>query len=60
MNDIMNDKIFCILVKYVSLNSKKCVVKLLELLQLDATDCSAEKLYSVFENCFKNKEIIIL
>jgi len=55
--DIANDKIFCVLVKYVSPVIKKCVIELLELLQLDATGCSAEKLYSAFEKCFKDKEI---
>lgn len=47
----------CILVKYVSPKTKKCVTELLELVQLDATDCSAEKLFLAFENCFKNKSI---
>lgn len=41
--DISNKKLFCILVKYVSLNDKKCVTELLELIQLDAADCSDRK-----------------
>jgi len=55
--DISNNKIFCILIKYVSPVIKKCVIEILELLQLDTTDCSAEKLYSAFEKCFKDKKI---
>jgi len=55
--DTANNKIFCILIKYVSPVIKKCVIELIELLQLDSTDCSAEKLYSAFEKCYKDKEI---
>lgn len=54
---IANDKILCILVKYVSPDDKKCITELLELVQLDAKDCSAEKLYSAFEHCLQSKEI---
>lgn len=56
---ITNDKVFCILIKYFSLQSKSIVTELLELVPLDATDCSAENLYSAFEHCFKSKEIPI-
>lgn len=55
--NITSDKMLCILVKYVSPKTKKCITELLELIQLDATDCSAEKLFLAFENCFKNKTI---
>lgn len=54
---IANDKLLYILVKYVSPGNKKCITELLELVKLDATDYSAEKLYSAFEHCFKSKEI---
>lgn len=54
---IANDKILCILVKYVLPENKKCITELLELVELDAKDCSAEKLYSAFEHCLKSKEI---
>ncbi|EFN81231.1 hypothetical protein EAI_00132, partial [Harpegnathos saltator] len=56
---VTNDKILCILVKYFSIQSNKVVTELLELVSLDATDCSAEKLYSAFEQCFNSKEIPI-
>ncbi|XP_024872448.1 uncharacterized protein LOC112455009 [Temnothorax curvispinosus] len=54
---ISNDKLLCILVKYVSLETKKCITQLLQLVALDATDCSADKLYSAFEKCLKSKGI---
>jgi len=50
---ITNDKLLCILVKYFSVQNKKVVTQLLELIHLNATDCSAEKLYSAFEHCLK-------
>ncbi|XP_032690138.1 uncharacterized protein LOC116853266 [Odontomachus brunneus] len=54
---ITNDKMLCILVKYFSIENKTVITQLLELVSLDATDCSAEKLYSAFEQCFKSKRI---
>lgn len=36
---ISNDKLLCILVKYISLENKKCVTQLFELVSLNATDC---------------------
>lgn len=54
---ISNDKLLCILVKYVSLENKKCVTQLFELVSLNATDCSADKLYAAFEKSFKSKDI---
>ncbi|KAG5307216.1 SETMR methyltransferase, partial [Acromyrmex insinuator] len=56
---VANDKMFCVLIKYFSVQYNKVVTKLLELISLDATDCSAEKLYSVFEHCLKSKQIPI-
>lgn len=47
----------CILVKYVSLENKKCITQLLELVHLDGKDCSADKIYSTFEKCLSKKEI---
>ncbi|KYN01137.1 hypothetical protein ALC62_08056, partial [Cyphomyrmex costatus] len=55
--NIISDKMLCILVKYVSPNNKKCITELLELVELDATDCSAEKYFIAFENCFNSKNI---
>jgi len=54
---ISNDKLLCILVQYMSSETKKCITQLLELVSLNATDCSADKLYSAFENCLKSKDI---
>jgi len=54
---IANEKILCILVKYVSRETKKCITELLELVELDAKDCSAEQIYFAFEQCLKNKSI---
>ncbi|KYM96048.1 hypothetical protein ALC62_13298 [Cyphomyrmex costatus] len=54
---ITNDKVLCVLVKYFSVQYKKVVTELLELIALDATDCSAEKIYSAFEHCLKSKQI---
>lgn len=56
---ITNDKMLCVLVKYFSIQNKKIVTELLELISLDATDYSAAKLYSAFEHCLKSKQIPI-
>jgi hypothetical protein len=50
---IGNDKMLAILVRYFSVENKKVITELLELVALDATDCSASQIYSAFENCFK-------
>lgn len=57
--DIANYKLLCVLIKYVPLNNKKYVTKLLKLIRLSATDCSAEKLNSAFKHCFRSKEILL-
>lgn len=54
---VSNDKLLCILVKFVSLENRKYITQLLELIPLNSTDCSADKLYSAFEKCFKSKDI---
>lgn len=56
---IANDKMLCLAAQYFSIESEKVVTELLELISLDATDCSAEKLYSAFEHCLKSKQIPI-
>lgn len=56
---IANDKMLCLAAQYFSIESEKVVTELLELIPLDATDCSAEKLYSAFEHCLKSKQIPI-
>jgi len=47
----------CILVRYVSPLNKKVSTRLLELLTLDATDCSANKIFETFKNFLEEKEI---
>jgi len=49
----------CLLVKYVSPLNKKLITQLLELLSLDATDCSASKIFEIFKNFLEEKEIPI-
>lgn len=56
---IIHDKMLCVLVQYFSIENKKVITELLELINLDAKVCSAEKIYSVFEHCLKSKEIPI-
>ena len=57
--DISDTKVMCLLVKYVSPLNKKVTTQLLELLALDATDCSASKIFETFRNFLKEKEIPI-
>lgn len=54
---VANDKSLCILVKYVSSQSKKCVTQLLESITLDNKGCSADKIYSKFKSCLESKNI---
>ncbi|EZA58240.1 hypothetical protein X777_01197 [Ooceraea biroi] len=49
--DISDNKIMCILVRYVSPVTKKMSTRLLKLLHLDAADCSASKLFESFKSC---------
>jgi len=57
--DISDTKIMCILVRYISPSNKKVVTQLLELVSLDARDCSASKLFEVFKNLLEEKKIPI-
>lgn len=36
------------------------MTKLLELIKLNATDCSTNRFYSAFKNCFNNKDIPLM
>jgi len=45
----------CILVRYISPLNKKIMTQLLELVSLDARDCSASKLFEVFKNLLEKK-----
>lgn len=55
--DITETKFMCVLVRYVSPIDKKVKIQLLELLCLDATDCSAKKIFEIFKTFFLEKEI---
>lgn len=55
--DLTDHKFMCTLVRYVSPINGLVRTKLLELISLDATDCSAEKIYNAFKNCLKAKDI---
>lgn len=49
----------CFLVRYVSPSNKKITPQLLELLSLDARDCSANKIFEIFKKCLEEKHISI-
>lgn len=55
--DISSKKSMCVLVRYVK--QSKVVTQLLELVQLNAADCSAVELFNYFKNCFTKYEIPI-
>lgn len=57
--DITNTKFMCLLVKYVSLINKKVRTQLLELLALDATNCTASKIFEIFKTFLEEKNINI-
>lgn len=43
--DITDTKLLCVLVQYLSPTDRKIKTKLFELISLDATDCTANKLF---------------
>jgi len=45
----------CILVRYISPLSKQIKIQLLELLSLDAKDCSARKIFETLKNFLEKK-----
>jgi len=55
--DISDSKIICVLVKYCSPLNKKVTIKLLELMFINATDSSANKIFENFRNLFEKKRI---
>ncbi|CAH1111603.1 unnamed protein product [Psylliodes chrysocephalus] len=55
--DISAKKSMCVLVRYTK--QFKVVTQLLELVQLNAADCSAVELYNFLKNCFNKHEIPI-
>ncbi|XP_034248085.1 uncharacterized protein LOC117649413 [Thrips palmi] len=50
-------KSMCVMVKYFSPRIKKSIIALLELVPLDARDCSAAKQYEALMKCFEDKGI---
>lgn len=55
--DITDHKFMCALVRYMSPTTGRVRTELLELILLDATDCSAAKMYDAFKNCLVSKNI---
>ncbi|XP_063931363.1 uncharacterized protein LOC135143427 [Zophobas morio] len=55
--DISNHKNLCVLVKYCDNDDNKTKTNLLELVPLDAKDCSAENLYNAFKDCLYKHNI---
>lgn len=55
--DITDCKNMCVLVRYVSPKTKKVMTQLIDLVPLDATNCSAEKLFEIFKNLLLKKNI---
>ena len=55
--DISNVKWLTFLIKYVNSETSAAFTELLELLKLDAIDCSAEGLFSAFEKALHKKQI---
>lgn len=57
--DITDKKFMCLLVRYVSSSDKKVKTQLLELLALDATNSSAEKIFEIFKTFLDKNNIPI-
>lgn len=55
--DICDTKFMCTLVRYVSPTNGSIQTELLELIPLNATDCSAVKIYESFKLCLNQKDI---
>ncbi|XP_070516613.1 SCAN domain-containing protein 3-like [Cardiocondyla obscurior] len=55
--DISETKIMCVLVRYLSPINKKISTQLLDLISLDAKDCSSSKIFEAFKNLFQTKQI---
>lgn len=58
--DKANIKSMDVMVKYIHPRTKKSTVQLLELVVLDATDCSAEKLWKAFEDLLAKHGIPVI
>ncbi|XP_066590637.1 zinc finger MYM-type protein 6-like [Prorops nasuta] len=56
-SDITNDKWFSIMVRYIEPSTLEIQARLLQLINLDARDCSADKIFSAFNNELMKKQI---
>ncbi|XP_066583071.1 protein FAM200A-like [Prorops nasuta] len=56
-SDLTNEKWFSIMVRYIEPASLQIQTRLLQLINIDARDCSAEKLFSAFNNEMVKKQI---
>lgn len=57
--DVAVDKNMCVVCKFIHPTNGSLQTRLLELIQLDAKDCSAAKLYEAFKACLKKYDIPI-
>ena len=57
--DITDTRSLCVLAQFVSPYTKKVVTELLQLVELDATDFSAENVHAAFKLCLESKGIPI-
>lgn len=57
--DIAETKILCVLVQFFSFFHKKIKTQLLELLPLDATDCSANNIFELFKKLLEKYKFLI-
>lgn len=57
--DISTHKFLCVLVRFVHPDDGSIHTKLLELVAVDAQDCSAAKIYGEFKQCMVSKQIPI-
>lgn len=55
--DVASNKFLCVMVKFVEPTSRKIITQLLALLQLDAKDCSAERIFEIFKDFFQQEQI---
>jgi len=53
--DIASNKLLCLMIKFVEPTSRKIIIQLLAFLLLDATNCSAERIFEIFKDFFQQK-----
>lgn len=57
--DIAESKLMCVLTQYVSPIDKKIKTQLLDIISLDATNCSAKNIFQRFKKFLENKNVPI-